>query len=721
MKYITGTIPAPLKITVIYVVIASLWLLVSGKLVRLLVNDPATLIYVESMIGWAFIAVTALMLFVLIRRSLTGFECSAEEAHLREAKYREFVESANSIIMRRDIAGRILFFNKFAQDFFGYGEEDILGRSVLGSIVPEMDESGRNLANMIEEIGRHPERYANNENENMRRNGERVWIAWTNKPIRNAQGQIVEVLCIGNDITERRRMEKALKESEEKFSKAFYHAPLLMALSNIDDGTYVEVNDKFLHVSGFSREEALGKTSLQLGCILPNERAKLIEMLKARGCVEGMELTLITKDKRPVQCLYNGEVINTGTQPRLLSIIQDITDRKRAEEERETLEARLRQAQKMEAIGTLAGGIAHDFNNILTGIIGYTEIALLDLTAGRGTVRRNLDQVLSASLRARDLVKQILIFSRMRTDQEYQRVNVGQIIQEALKFLRASLPATIEIRQKVESKTTTVLADPTQIHEVLINLCTNAAHAMEDGGILEVTLTQTYMGPDTTALYPGLNEGCYLRLAVTDTGHGMDPITLEHIFEPYFTTKEVGKGTGFGLAVVHGIVKRHGGAITVNSSPGMGTTFYVYLPMVEDTCALDGDMEGTVPEGTESILFVDDEKVLANLASEMLEQLGYRIRTSTSSVEALSLFRTAPHEFDLIITDYTMPQMTGVDLATEILLIRPDMPIILCTGFSEKVNEAVTRKTGIKELVMKPFSMRSIAKVIRRALDDSHK
>jgi CheY-like chemotaxis protein len=201
----------------------------------------------------------------------------------------------------------------------------------------------------------------------------------------------------------------------------------------------------------------------------------------------------------------------------------------------------------------------------------------------------------------------------------------------------------------------------------------------------------------------------------------MDPITLEHIFEPYFTTKEVGKGTGFGLAVVHGIVKRHGGAITVNSSPGMGTTFYVYLPMVEDTCALDDDMEGTVPEGTESILFVDDEKVLANLASEMLEQLGYRIRTSTSSVEALSLFRTAPHEFDLIITDYTMPQMTGVDLATEILLIRPDMPIILCTGFSEKVNEAVTRKTGIKELVMKPFSMRSIAKVIRRALDDSHK
>lgn len=717
MKNLTSNISTNHKITAVYIVVGLLWVLLSGKLVRLLVNDQETIFHLEIVKGCAFILVTALILHVLIARYISRLQRTEAEARSVEVKYREFVENANSIIMWRDTAGRVTFFNKFAQDFFGYKEEDILGKNVLGTIVPRVDQSGRNLAQMIEDIGKHPELYANNENENMRRNGDRVWIAWTNKPIRDPRGRTIGVLCIGNDITERKLMEEALKESEEKFSKAFYSAPLLMSLSNVDDGTYIEVNDKFLQVSGFTREEAIGKTSIELGCISPRDRAMLLDTLKERGGVEGMELTFVTNDKRQVQCLYNGEVITTGSQPRLLSIMHDITERKRAEEDRERLEARLNQAQKMEAIGTLAGGIAHDFNNILTGIMGYTEIALLDLPRGCDSVRRNLGEVLRASLRARDVVKQILIFSRMRTDHEYQTVNLGSIVLEALRFLRASLPATIEIRQHIESKAAAVLADPTQIHEVLINLCTNAAHAMEDGGILEVTLAEVCLDPDAGALYPDINEGCYLRLGISDTGHGMDAITLEHIFEPYFTTKEIGKGTGFGLAVVHGIVKRHGGAITVHSTPGEGTTFYIYLPRVEDAHAPTGKMEETTPVGSERILFVDDEEVLASLAKEMLEQLGYHVQASTSSVEALNMFRREPDAFDLIITDYTMPLMTGVDLAREILLARPGLPIILCTGYSEKINETVARETGVKELVMKPFNMQGIATVIRRALD----
>jgi PAS domain S-box-containing protein len=718
MKNLTRNISAPLRITAIYTVVGLLWIFFSSKLLRLLVSDQDAIFHFETIKGYAFVLATALLLHALINRYVSHLRRSEEEARSAWAKYREFVDSANSIIMRRDTAGRITFFNKFAQDFFGFAEEDIIGKNVIGTIVPEVDESGRNLAQMIADIAKHPELYTNNENENMRRNGERVWIAWTNKPIRDSRGQIAGVLCIGNDITERKRMEEKLKESEEKFSKAFYNAPLLMSLSNADDGTYIELNHKFLQVSGFSREEAIGKTSIQLGCMSQEDRAMLLDALKTRGGVEGMEFTFITKDKKEVQCLYNAEVITTGSQPRLLSIMQDITERKRAQEEKEKLETRLSQAQKMEAIGTLAGGIAHDFNNILTGIMGYTEIALLGLSPGRDSVRRNLDEVLKASLRARDLIKQILVFSRMRTDQEYQKVDIAQIIQEALKFLRASLPATIEIRQHIETKTTMVLADPTQIHEVLINLCTNAAHAMEDGGIMEVSLTEVGLTPDIIPLSPDTDEGCYLRLGISDTGHGMDANTLEHIFEPYFTTKEVGKGTGFGLAVVHGIVKRHGGAITVHSSPGVGTTFYVYLPSIGDAHVVDRNMEETTPEGSESILFIDDEQVLANLAKEMLEQLGYRVRACTSSVDALNLFRSEPHGFDLIITDYTMPQMTGVDLARQMLLIRPDVPIILCTGYSEKINEVIARETGVREFVMKPFSMRGIATVIRRTLDE---
>jgi two-component system cell cycle sensor histidine kinase/response regulator CckA len=372
----------------------------------------------------------------------------------------------------------------------------------------------------------------------------------------------------------------------------------------------------------------------------------------------------------------------------------------------------------MEAIGTLAGGIAHDFNNILAAMMGYAELASLDAPEGSKANMR-WQEVLKAGLRARDLVQQILTFSR-QSSQERKPVEIGPIVKETLKLLRASLPSTVEIRQHVESNADVIETDPTQIHQVLMNLCTNAAHAMrESGGILEVSLNKVDMEEPTTTPYPDLHAGPYVRLSVSDTGHGIPPQLLKRIFDPYFTTKPVGEGTGLGLAVVHGIVKSHGGEITVSSKPGKGTTFHVYLP------GTDGPKEVAASQRVEPyrlgrqecLLLIDDEQALVEVGKQMLEHLGYRVIVRTSSVEALELFRNQPEKFDLVITDMTMPNMTGDKLAREMMGIRPGMPIILCTGFSEHIAEEKVKKIGIREFVMKPLVMSDLSKTIRRVLD----
>jgi two-component system, cell cycle sensor histidine kinase and response regulator CckA len=394
-------------------------------------------------------------------------------------------------------------------------------------------------------------------------------------------------------------------------------------------------------------------------------------------------------------------------------------ERHRMEAEKRTIEAQLRQAHKMEAIGTLAGGIAHDFNNILAAIIGYTELSMFDVSQW-SPMHQNLEQVLKAGHRAKDLVRQILAFSRHGDEQRWTPVEVGMVIREGLKLLRASLPTTIEIRPNITAASCAVLADPTQIHQVLINLCANAAHAMRDqGGVLEVGLEAVDLDADGALHYPDISPGAYIKLTVRDTGHGMDAATRERIFDPYFTTKEVGEGSGLGLAVAHGIVQRLDGAISVQSAPGRGATFQVLLPRSERKPEGQAQGTGPLPGGRECILFVDDEEALVDMGEQMLNHLGYQVVTKTSSADALESFRALPDEFDLVITDFTMPQMTGVALAGEILNVRPDMPIILCTGFSEQIDEAKAKSEGIREFVMKPLSQRELAEVIRRVLDRS--
>ncbi len=395
--------------------------------------------------------------------------------------------------------------------------------------------------------------------------------------------------------------------------------------------------------------------------------------------------------------------------------IRDITERKRAVEEKEKLKAQLHQAERMEAIGTLAGGIAHDFNNILAAIIGYTELAKTHMPE-ESQAEANLDEVLKAGNRAKDLVKQMLTFSRQRKA-EPRPLEINSVIKETIKLLRASIPTTIEIRKNIAKEASKVMADPTQIHQVLMNLCTNAAFAMsKEGGILGIGLENIDLKTDKPK-YPDLRPGPYIRLTVSDTGTGMDEAVKARIFDPFFTTKGPGEGTGLGLSVVHGIVKSHGGIITVYSEPGKGATFHVLLPGIEGKIAPDAEKAEPLPTGTERILLVDDEEALVKMTDEMLKRLGYEVVSRTSSVEALEVFRIQSDKFDLVITDLTMPNMTGEQLARELINIKRDIPIILCTGYSQTMSDEQAKSVGIYGFVMKPMVMRELAETIRRVLD----
>lgn len=482
------------------------------------------------------------------------------------------------------------------------------------------------------------------------------------------------------------------------------------------DSNYIiqYANPAFERMTGYDRSELIGQHTRMLKSDRHGSEyyAGIRRCLIAGGVWSGRHTS-----RRKDGTYYVVEVTATPVRERTGDIINYVGIHRDVTHEVK-LEAELRQAQKMEAIGTLAGGIAHDFNNILAAIVGYTEMARSRVPPDSSALR-NLDQVLKASHRATDLVKQILAFSRQR-EQERRPLQIAPIIKEGLRLLRSSLPTTIEIRHNLagDREQAAVLADPTQIHQVLINLCTNAAHAMRTtGGVLEVTITEAEI-PDSAA--PTRVEGApvpYVKLTVSDTGHGMEAAVKERIFEPYFTTKQVGEGTGLGLAVVQGIVRSHRGMITVESEPGRGTTFEVLLPRIEREPPQHPAAPEQLLTGSERILFVDDEQTMTDLGREMLEPLGYQVTTKTSSSDALETFQTQPDAFDLVITDMTMPGLTGSELARRLMAIRADIPIILCTGFSDLIDQKLAEEAGIRAFVMKPYVIANLTRIIRELLD----
>ncbi len=522
-----------------------------------------------------------------------------------------------------------------------------------------------------------------------------------------------------NELSKLKGAERKIIESEERFRILFEHAPDPFYINNLE-GIFVDGNKAAEELTGYKREELIGKNFAEAGLLSEADIPRALKLLKRnqRGEPTGpYGFKLMRKDGKLVYAEISTIPVNIEGKAVVLGIARDITERRAAEEERRRLEAQLRQAQKMEAIGTLAGGIAHDFNNILSAMVGYTELALEETRKG-SALHGNLQEIFRAGMRARDLIKQILTFSR-QAEQDRQPVKVNSIVREALKFLRSTLPSSITIRSRIASDIQ-VLADPTHIHQVLMNLCANAKHAMrETGGLLEVYLSREQLNPEFAAAHSGLVAGPFMKMTVADSGEGMSAEVQGKIFEPFFTTKGKDEGTGLGLAVVHGIVNSCGGIITVSSTPGKGTAFDVFLPIVESRDQPQTESEGPLPEGSEQVLFVDDEKLLVDIGQQMLERYGYRVTPRTSSIEAFELFKAKPDQFDLVITDMTMPNMSGLELAAEIINLRPQIPIILCTGFSESITAAQALDFGIKAFMLKPLSLPDLLRTTRSVLDEA--
>ena len=510
-----------------------------------------------------------------------------------------------------------------------------------------------------------------------------------------------------------KKTEKALKDSEVKY-RSLAQSAIDAIISTDSMGRIVFWNDAASTIFGYDADEIMGKSISRL---IPSEYIEKheagLKRVNSGGVrkIIGKSIELVGRrkngEKFPIDLSIsswetNGELFFSG-------IIRDISKNKE-------LQAQVRQNQKMEAIGTLAGGIAHDFNNILGAIIGYTELVLDDMDED-SRAHQNLSNVLTAGIRAKELVKQILTFSRMDKS-EKSAIQMSLLVKEALKLLRASLPTTINIIQDIDAKSSFVLANPSHIHQIVLNLCTNAGHAMKsDGGLLRVSLSQVFLDAEQTRQLQLLKPGNYVELQISDTGHGIEPAILDRIFDPFFTTKDVGEGTGMGLAVTHGIVLRLGGNIKVKTKVGEGTTFTVWLPQLEKDVGKKTEPNKILPTGKENILFVDDEEALVRIAVQKLSSLGYHVVGETSSIDALEKFRAHPEQFDLIITDQTLPGLTGKEMAKTMLHIRPDVPVVLCTGYSDTVSKDEAKEIGIREFLLKPISIREMPKIVRRVLD----
>jgi PAS domain S-box-containing protein len=654
----------------------------------------------------------------VIARNITARKQAEKELRESEQKYRTILESIDESYFEVDIAGNFTFFNDSLSKSLGYSNDELLGMNNRDYMSPETSKKIYNLFKQIYRTGTPIKKVIY---EIIRKDGSRGFHELHASLMKNQAGQPIGFRGIAHDITERKEAEKALKEANDIINES---SSVAFTWKNQEGWPVEFVTENVENLFGYTAKEFITGEVNYAGCVHPEDLQRVAKEVAEYSSKE--ETAGFTHEPYRIIAKDGSEKIisdwtytvrdNEGRITHYKGIVEDITERKRAEEENEKLQAQFRQAQKMEAIGTLAGGIAHDFNNILSSVLGYTELSLDDAEEGT-RLRNNLQTVLSAGERATDLVQQILAFSR-QSEREFSPIQVKLIIKEALKLLGSTLPTSIEIRQEIQSDSL-AFGDPTQIHQVLLNLCTNADHAMrEKGGLLEVTLVDVELDSLFTAKHPDMKPGTHLRLMVRDTGRGIPPHILDRIFDPFFTTKDKGEGTGMGLSVVHGIVKSHRGAITVQSEPGKGSIFNVFLPVIEKTVKREAPIERPIPMGTERILFIDDETPLANLGKKMLGFLGYAVTTRTSSIEALELFKARPDRFDLVITDMTMPNLTGDELALKLAKIRPDIPIILCTGFSHKITEEKSKEMGIKAYLLKPILREVMAETVRRVLDE---
>ncbi len=691
----------------------------------------------QGAIPWTLVAFIVLVLFFIIgaflflnhslsaqiQRITDALQRQREKERELERRYREILENTRDMVYRLSLAtGRFDYVSPSVEPILGYRVDEILDLDFARFrqlIHPQDREAHIRIQEEILKL-RAPAQPKGDFTFRIRhRQGHDVWVNDRCAIAYEEDGRPAALVGSARDVSSLRAAREQLARSEADFRQFFNSCPDGIILIDTN-GALCAANPAFAEILGYANVEDLVGRSVQE--LTPPEWQPLTDraLERIRAGIPFYEVTekeYLRRDGTKVPVSLQTWIIRDEDDSisGVGVFVRDVTREKQMAAVQHQLERQLRQTQKMEAIGTLAGGIAHDFNNILGSVMGYTELARMNVHDEQSA--RYLDQVLKASDRAKALVTQILTFSR-QSSQEKKPLSVTPIFKEVLKLLRSSLPSNIQIRQNFSCPNDAVHADPTQIYQVLMNLCTNAAHAMrEEGGILEVTLEPEHIPNPHMHYEYNLKQGDYTKLTVRDNGCGMEPSTIEHIFEPFFTTKKEGEGTGLGLSVVYGIVKDHGGTIHVASQRDKGTTFTVLLPLIERETMPREETVLPIPKGRGHILLVDDEEALARMSREMLTSLGYDVTLRYSSLDALEAFRKNPQQFDLVFTDMTMPNMSGALLAREMLKIRHDIPIILVTGFSERINEEDAKSIGIREFLMKPVSLANLSQTVRKVLD----
>lgn len=633
-----------------------------------------------------------------------------------ERRYRELIENTGSIILRMDPVGKITFVNKFAQRFFGFSASELVGRNVVGTIVPAVDLNGTDLAAMILAIGRHPGQFPNNLNENMKRDGERAWIAWTNQPIHGPDGRVVELMCIGNDITPQVKAEQELAKyrarlellvAERTAELARTHAELdkyftlsldLLCIMN-RNGAFLRLNPAWEQTLGYTPAELMQTPFLEL--VHPDD---LQDTVAAMGSLA---------KPRPVMNFVNRYRCRDGSyrwiewrarpeENLIYAVARDITERRHLEEQ-------IRHAEKMEAVGQLAGGLAHDFNNQLMGIAGYAELLCDQLKDPQ--LHEDAASILRAATRAAGLTRDLLTFSR-RGKSLAIPIEVHQVVEEIIVILEHSIDKRIVIRRNLQASPSTIIGDPSQFQNALLNLALNARDAMPEGGEL-IFATDSLV----TTEHAGEAAGCQLatpgrclRIRVTDTGCGMNAEVLRHAFEPFFTTKHPGKGTGMGLASVYGTVRNHGGTISVCSEPHQGTEFTICVPLHDDPNPIAvAEAPKSVAEARQArILLVDDEKVVRDLISGMLRAHGHKVIACKDGVDGVATYRQYLHDLDLVILDIVMPRMNGRDAFLAMRELNPELRVLFISGFNidDEIQTLLDLRTC--EFLQKPFGAKEL-------------